>query len=85
MSAFLIVAVFRNADGTLAAPAIWHGDVGDSPSAVYDRWLENLDNFQIGHEPIPSHMLEVDANGLTKTLPWRRVQETMRLTNRVIV
>jgi hypothetical protein len=84
-SAFLLVAVFRNKDGTLTSPEIWQGAVGGTPSELFDHWVENLDNFNEGEEPIPSHMLEIDPNGHAKTLPWNRVKETMQLLGRVII
>lgn len=69
-NAYLVVAIFDQADGTFTGPHIWAGHVGESPSEVKAAWRDNASNYGNLRQPVVSHILEVDPHGHTKGIRW---------------
>lgn len=76
MLAYLIVANFYNAEGTIDPPEIWLGAVGETPENIHDLWLEHLNNFKKGQEAVPLHVLAVDSlSGVSTRIPWKQIEQ----------
>lgn len=73
--AYLAVAVFRNENGTLSNPELWVGIAAETLDELYFEWEKALREYISCDVPIASHALEVNPDGTTSIIPWRKVKQ----------